>query len=62
MKFGIIHCYQFLIFLPFFSDGFNLERFRDTLRQEVRRGIEDAKKQTKKWLKKQQKKKKTYHS
>ncbi len=37
----------FLIF-HFFADGFNLERFRVTLREEVRRGIEDAKRQTKK--------------
>ena len=35
---------QFNCFL-FFSDGFNLERFRENLRREIQKGLEDAKKQ-----------------
>jgi hypothetical protein len=36
-------CYVFIL-----PDGFNFQRFRDKLQEEVRKGIEDAKRQTKK--------------
>ena len=33
------------------ANGFNFQRFREKMKEEIQKGIEDAKKQTKNWTK-----------
>ena len=40
--------YNFMLFVgPDGANGFNFQRFREKMKEEIRKGIEDAKKQTK---------------